>query len=232
MNTYTKRFIKSHIVEIILSIPKSVYFNFKILKWRDACKFPFAVSHNIKLEGVTRNNFIVESKSLTPFSMRIGFGDSASGIRESKKGLIQIGKRGIIRLKGIVGLSQGIVLVSDEGFIELGDNFRCNYSTTIDSSQANIIIGDNVVCGWHVTIKNNDGHYIVEKGSMKQQSGDIVIGDHIWLCAESTILKNVTIENDSVIAYASVVTKGSGMKGSLYAGQPAKVVKKEINWIE
>lgn len=232
MNSYTKQFIKKHILEIVLSIPKTVYFNFKILRWKDACKFPFAVSHYIKLEGVSKKNFIVESKSLTPFSMRIGFGDSASGIRESKKGLIQIGRRGIIRIKGTVGLSQGVVLVSNEGIIELGENFRCNYSTTIDSSQANIIIGKNVVCGWHVTIKNNDGHFIVEKGTMKQQSGDIIIGDHVWLCAESTVLKNVTIDNDSVVAYACVVTKGSGLKGNLYAGQPAKIVRKDINWIE
>ena len=38
---------------------------------------------------MTRDNFIVEKKNLSTASMRIGFGDSANGCRESKKGLME-----------------------------------------------------------------------------------------------------------------------------------------------
>ena len=63
---------------------------------------PFIVSYNVKLGGVTRDNFIVEKKNLSTASMRIGFGDSANGCRESKKGLIRIVNGGKIILKGTV----------------------------------------------------------------------------------------------------------------------------------
>ena len=29
MNQYSKKFLKTHLVEIIMSIPKTIYFNFK-----------------------------------------------------------------------------------------------------------------------------------------------------------------------------------------------------------
>lgn len=31
MNQYSKKFLKTHLVEIIMSIPKTIYFNFKVL---------------------------------------------------------------------------------------------------------------------------------------------------------------------------------------------------------
>lgn len=71
--------------------------------------------------------------------MRIGFGDSANGCRESKKGLIRIVNGGKIILKGTVGLSQGVVLLVNNSSLVLGDHFRCNYSTTIDCTDENIV---------------------------------------------------------------------------------------------
>ena len=85
MNEYTKHFIRENIVEILLSIPKTIIFNFKVLPVKSAIKMPFIVSYNVKLRGGTRDNFIVEKKNLSTASMRIGFGDSANGRRESKK---------------------------------------------------------------------------------------------------------------------------------------------------
>lgn len=89
---------------------------------------------------MTRDNFIVEKKNLSTASMRIGFGDSANGCRESKKGLIRIVNGGKIILKGTVGLSQGVVLLVNNSSLVLGDHFRCNYSTTIDCTDENIVL--------------------------------------------------------------------------------------------
>lgn len=51
MNEYTKRFIKKNIVEILLSIPKTVLFNFKVLPVESAIKMPFVVSYHVRLGG-------------------------------------------------------------------------------------------------------------------------------------------------------------------------------------
>lgn len=47
------------------------------------------------------------------------------------------------------------------------------------------------------------------------------IGDNVWIGANVTILKGVTIENDAIIGAGSVVTK-SVLKGQIVAGVPAK----------
>lgn len=232
MNEYTKHFIRENIVEILLSIPKTVIFNFKILPVKSAIKMPFIVSYNVKLGGVTRDNFIVEKKNLSTASMRIGFGDSANGRRESKKSLIRIINGGKIILKGTVGLSQGVVLLVNNSSLVLGDYFRCNYSTTLDCTDENIVFGNDVVLGWNVTVKNNDGHTIIQNGRQKKKADSVYIGNHVWLCSYSTVLKGVNVGNHCVVGYGSLLTKAEPENHVLYAGVPAKPMRKEINWIE
>ena len=156
---------------------------------------------------MTRDNFIVEKKNLSTASMRIGFGDSANGCRESKKGLIRIVNGGKIILKGTVGLSQGVVLLVNNSSLVLGDHFRCNYSTTIDCTDENIVFGNDVVLGWNVTVKNNDGHTVIQNGRQKKKADSVYIGNHVWLCSYSTVLKGVNVGNHCVVGYGSLFTK-------------------------
>lgn len=91
--------------------------------------------------------------------MRIGFGDSANGCRESKKGLIRIVNGGKIILKGTVGLSQGVVLLVNNSSLVLGDHFRCNYSTTIDCTDENIVFIRGSVFDVAVDLRANSRTY-------------------------------------------------------------------------
>lgn len=179
-----------------------------------------------------RDNFIVKEKNLSTASMRIGFGESANGRRESKKSIIRIVNGGKIILKGTVGLSQGVVLLANNASLILGNHFRCNYSATIDCSDENIVFGDDVVLGWNVTVRNNDGHIVTQNGNHKKKSAPVNIGNHVWLCAHSTVLKGVDVGNNCIVAYGSLLTKAVSEDDILYAGVPAKMIRKDINWIE
>lgn len=232
MTEYSKKFIKTHILEIIFSIPKTIYFNFKVLPFKYAIKFPYIISYHVKLIGVNRNNFLTLGKNLSTFSMRIGFGDSITSRRESPKGLICIENDGQIQVGEKLGMSQGCIIYANNAKVIIGNNFRCNYSTTIDCTDKNIEIGNNVVIGWNVTIKNSDGHYILEKKVKKSNSNKIVIENHIWVCANATLLKGIHIKNNSVIAYGSILTKTVNNENVLYAGIPAKAIKNDICWEE
>ncbi len=232
MNDYTKHFIRENIVEILLSIPKTIIFNFKVLPIKNAIKMPFIVSYNVRTKGVTHDNFIVEKKNLSIASMRIGFGDSANGRRESKKSLIRIVNGEKIILKGTVGLSQGVVLLANNASLVLGNRFQCNYSTTLDCTDENIVFGNDVVLGWNVTVKNNDGHTVIQNEKQKKKAAPVYIGNHVWLCAYSTVLKGVNVGNHCVVAYGSLLTKAEPENHILYAGVPAKPIRKEISWME
>lgn len=232
MKESTKKFIRESFFEIIFSIPKTIWFNFKVLPFKEAIRMPFAVSYHVRIKGVNKNTFVVEKRQLSTASVRIGFGASINARRESKKGLIQISNNGKIVLKGIVGLSQGVILIADKCILTLGERFRCNYSTTIDCTGNDVIFGDDVVCGWNVTIRNGDGHCIIENGVHKNKTAPIKIGDHVWICANSTVMKGINIGNNSVVAYGSLLAKANGENNVLYAGFPAKIIKQNINWEE
>lgn len=232
MGEYTKTFIKSHFCDLLLSVPKTIYFNFKVLPFKSAIKFPFVVSKDVKLQGVNRNSFIVNADKLPTASMRIGFGESSNARRESKSGLISIGKKGKIIVGKDLGLSQGCILIANEACITLGNHFRCSYSTTIDCYGEDITIGDDVVCGWNVTIRNGDGHRIIYNGNANPLSKTIYIDNHVWICANATVLKGTHILSDSIVAYGSLLTKTIDKERVLYGGVPAKVLREGVSWEE
>ena len=54
--------------------------------------------------------------------------------------------------------------------------------------------------------------------------GDIVIGNDVWIGANSTILPGVTIDDGAIIASGAVVTKNV-KKNTIVGGNPAKIIK-------
>jgi acetyltransferase-like isoleucine patch superfamily enzyme len=84
---------------------------------------------------------------------------------------------------------------------------------------------------YNVLVRNNDSHKVLDsEGNVTNDAKDIVINDHVWLCERSSILKGVTIGADSIIAFGAVVTKDCP-PNSIMAGNPARVVKQNINWL-
>ena len=94
-----------------------------------------------------------------------------------------------------------------------------------------ITIGRNCIFSYDILLRNTDGHKILDnEGDVTNQPQDITIEDHVWICERCTILKGVTIKTDSVVAFGSVVTKDCPPH-SIMAGNPARVVKRNINWL-
>lgn len=58
----------------------------------------------------------------------------------------------------------------------------------------------------------------------------IIVKNHVWIGAKSTILKGTKIVDGSVIGAGSLCTGLLSDEKSIYAGQPAKLIKKNINW--
>lgn len=56
----------------------------------------------------------------------------------------------------------------------------------------------------------------------------IIVGENTWIGKDSLVLKGVTIGDNSIVAARSVVTKDVPIE-TIVAGNPAKVVKKDID---
>lgn len=94
-----------------------------------------------------------------------------------------------------------------------------------------IIIGSDCMISNNIQIRSSDSHSIVDlKNKRLNYAQDIVIGNHCWLGLNSILLKGTNIPNNSVVAAGSICTKKYDVENTILAGNPAKVVKHNINW--
>lgn len=82
--------------------------------------------------------------------------------------------------------------------------------------------------GWSCTVIDGDGHETSSVG--KDRS--IVIGNHVWLAAESAVLKGSKIPSQSIVAFRSTVSGSFAEdgEGCLIASPKARVVRKGCVW--
>ncbi len=93
-----------------------------------------------------------------------------------------------------------------------------------------ITIGSRVQIAWGVTISDHDFHKIYDsEGKQKLETAPIKIGNDVWIGANASILKGVTIGDKAVIASGAVVTKDVASE-SLVGGNPAKVLREKIDF--
>ena len=153
-----------------------------------------------------------------------------------------LGPLGISAL-GKISIGQNVTIVSDSRFNRAGINHP---TQLVAGSGAELIIGDDtgisgasiyamerIKIGNHVLIGANCHIYDTDFHPMdwkqRRVSGSpatspVKIGDDVWLAANVTVLKGVTIGARSVIAAGSVVT--SDIPADVLAGGiPARIIK-------
>lgn len=96
----------------------------------------------------------------------------------------------------------------------------------------NITIGDNLTCGRNVCIiDHSHGDGTLSESDMHPldrilySKGDITIGNSVWLCENVVVTGNVKIGDNAIVGANSVVTKDVEA-GCLYAGVPARFIRK------
>lgn len=104
----------------------------------------------------------------------------------------------------------------------VGKNFSIQKGCTLDPSHCWLInIGNDVTLSYNVSLIAHDSSTKRELGYTK--IGKIVIGNNVFIGANSTILPNVYIGNNVIIGANSVVCKNIE-SNSVVAGNPAKKI--------
>lgn len=215
------------IFSLIISLPITIYVNFRCLPFKTALKLPIFVGYKTHIDKLSRN--ITFGCEPTTFMVRIGWGGT-EGREIGKKNYLLLNENASIQFNGRCTMSSGVSLILDLGTLEIGNNFFCNKNCTI-SCNDRITIGDHVLFGWNVEVLDSDNHKVIHKnqGTIRDR-GAIKIGDHVWVASFSHILKNSAIPDGSVVAYHSLVTKPFEGEKLLLGGNPAKVLEEEIEW--
>lgn len=122
--------------------------------------------------------------------------------------------------------------------IKLGSNVEINASrsslSVISACEGTKIqIGDNSLISNGVEIHTTDYHSVIDSKTHKRTNyaKDIFIGNHVWIGLHSIILKGVNIPEGCIVAAGSlVVNKKLEETNSLIAGNPAMIIKRDIDW--
>ena len=128
-------------------------------------------------------------------------------------------------------------LVSNNCKIHFGKNFwsESNLKLLLYNHENKLDVGDDCLFSNNITIRLGDRPHLIfdsETGEYVDNSTDgVLIGDHVWVGEMVYITKNVTIPNDCILAVNSVVTKRFEETNCVIAGNPAKVVKQNVQWI-
>lgn len=217
--------IVAFVIYCLLSIPKTVYFNLKTLPLKSAIRLPILVGWNVELVSL-KGKCVLHCYPET-FLVRIGHGGSKTV--PATKSIIRLRKGSVLGFVGKARFSAGTVL-DVGGVISVGKDFTANTNAFI-SCENELIIGDDVLVGWDVHIFDNDGgHKVLYNGKKKSVNNKIVIGNHVWLCSYSHVLKGSTIMDGSILGYKSLLTKPIMEKNALIVGSPAEIKQKNIEW--
>ena len=175
-----------------------------------------------KLNGVSfYNDFTANGRPLINVNLKGNFG-------MGKKVTINSGKY----YNMIGGQQRCYFIVGPNARLTIGDNVGISCAAIVCHN--NIVIGDNVKIGGNTVIYDTDFHSLdsaqrnaIPEDKSNVETGPVIIGDNVFIGAHTIILKGVTIGENSIIGAGSVVTK-SVPAGEIWAGNPAKFIKKAI----
>lgn len=106
--------------------------------------------------------------------------------------------------------------------VKIGDNSTVLYPSYVDGRWPYLLeIGKNVVISINATILTHDAATAFAGDMVKV--GKVIIYDHCFIGANSTILCNVRIGPDSIVGAGSVIS-GDVPPNSVYAGNPATFI--------
>lgn len=120
----------------------------------------------------------------------------------------------------------------DNCTVEIGENLYTNgFNLFVMEDNTKVSIGNDCMISNSVMFYASDTHSILnENGQLTNCGKYIDIGNHVWIGYNATICKNITIADNCIVGTGSVVTKSCDKSNSIIAGNPAKIVKENINW--
>lgn len=142
-------------------------------------------------------------------SLRLNSGNNFNIIGRQQKCIFWV--EGNLTIKSNVGISASAII--------------CNHEITI---------GNNVVIGGNTVIYDTDFHSL-DAGERQNKGQDranarrapVVICDNVFIGAHSTILKGVTIGDNSIVGACSVVSKNIPAN-EIWAGNPAVFIRSNM----
>lgn len=212
----------------LLSLPRSLYLNLKLLPFNQAIKIPIFFSNRTFIK-CKRYGLRITTKDLHAGMIKIGYQQSPYFIQQYSS--ICVEKGGIIDFEGYCHLGEGCrLIVKKNGKITFGMQFWSTGPIFI-ISHTSVTFEYHSILSWGITIMDSDLHNITSNHIIKNSPQSITIKSNAWIGFNSTLLKGSIIGVGSIVACNSVITRNTSSEDHvILAGNPAKLIDKDICW--
>lgn len=210
---------------ILLSLPKTLRFNFHYFPLKTALKLPVFVSHRTFLREL--HGKIMLPEKVNTAMIKIGFGDVGHYDRKRSRSIWQVS--GTVAFGGKASIGHGSKL-SVRGNLTLGADFNMTAESTIVCAHQ-ISFGKDCLLSWDILIMDTDEHPIYNQDGIRTNPDKpIFVGNHVWIGCKCTLLKGTEIPNNTVVAAGTLLTSAFSGENQVIGGNPPTVLKSDVRW--
>lgn len=194
----------------------SVYFNFRVLPFRQAIHLPFLcfVWPSIEGKGEVRLDCPVKM-----FMLRLGFHKMPVFPQHT---LIWSNK-GTIVFKGICDIGHHLMIrVYKDGYLEFGNQVALNSGCRV-ACQHRIVFKQKVRVSWECQFYDTNFHPIMDLVANRpvKMTSPIIIGEDVWIGHNVIISKGVKLADGIIVSSGSVVKNSFKLPNCIISGNPA-----------
>jgi acetyltransferase-like isoleucine patch superfamily enzyme len=130
--------------------------------------------------------------------------------------------------QGRVAISRGArILVLKDAHLEVGGETTIHYNAAVTCME-HISIAPFCAISWNANILDGNLHELIVDGVPRPRTRPVALGSYAWIGCGATIL-GATIGAGAVVGAGSVVTSDVADKVAV-AGNPARVIRKDVAW--
>lgn len=200
-----------------------IYFNFKILPFKQAIHLPFDFYGKIRFVNL-KGKISLNVNTIHPGMIKIG----SQGTDMFPLNPVILDIRGNIIFNGYFYIGCGSTIrVEPTATLLIGNSSRIGANSLIFCEEE-ISIGNNVEFSWNCQVMDTDRHYIQDIVTKKiyPSKAPIVIRNNVWIGNHVSINKGCIIPDNTIVASNSLCNKDYSSIAcySVIGGYPAKQI--------
>lgn len=127
-----------------------------------------------------------------------------------------------------------LAVLGYNGCISIGNNTSFSEAIISVITNGKVTIGDDSMFSYTISVFQPDMHLIFDLNTEKRINANknITIGNHVWIGKSVQLLGGCSIPDNCIVGARSVTSRKFTEKNCIIAGNPAKVIRKDIIWAE
>ena len=195
----------------------SIYFNFRILPFKQAVHFPFCCC--VWPTIYNKGKVLFECEKIRPFMIKLG----VQKLPIYTQKCLAWKNYGTINFKGKTTIGHHCMInIHKDGYLEFGNQVGVNSGSRI-VCQKKVVFGEKVRISWDCQIFDTNFHPLIDMVSEKplKMCTPIIIGDNCWIGHNVIISKGVKLAEGTIVSSGSVVKQSHKEPHCIISGNPA-----------